>query len=106
MIKSKKTRTVVLGTFFLALTLACASEPDSDQSWVCEDEVGIRLPDEDCAEDDDDGRGKRRHYPNGTVIPAVGQKLPSGGSLTRPSGSVGQFPLKGGFGGHAGSSGT
>lgn len=112
MIRSKATTRVVLGTFFLALTLACASEPDSGQSWICEDSSGIRLPDEDCPEDDDGGggyvgyKGKRKYYDNSASISAVGQRVPTGGSYTRPSGSVGGFPAKGGFGGTGGSSGS
>lgn len=102
---------MVLGAFFVSLTAACASEPDSGQSWVCEDQAGFRLPDEDCPDDDDGGgshvgHGKRRYYPSGTSIPAVGGKLPAGGSLSRPSGSIGSFPKSGGFGGSGGSSGS
>ena len=111
MIRSKATTKVVLGTFFLALTLACASEPDSGQSWVCTDDVGVRLPDEDCPEDDDGGggyvghKGKRKYFDNDTAVPGVGSVVP-GGSYTRPSGKTGTYPTKGGFGGFGGSSGS
>lgn len=109
MIRSRVSRAVVLGTFFVSLTAACAGEQDSGQSWICEDAAGVRLPDEDCPEDDEGGfghEGKRKYYPSGTYIPAVGSRVPPGGSYSRPSGSVGKVPSSGGFGSHGGSSGS
>lgn len=110
----KATSSIALGAVFLGLTLACASdsEPDSGQSWVCEDGSGFRLRDEDCPDDDGGGGGgyvhggHRRYYPSGTSIPAVGSKLPPGGTLTRPSGFVGKYPASGGFGSSKVSSGS
>lgn len=111
MLRSRKASSVVLGSFFLAVTLACASgeEPDSGWSMACEDAEGIRLDESECDEDDPDGlhrRGRTRYYPSGTTIPAVGSRMPMGGTSVRPGGSVGGFPKSGGFGGHGGSTGS
>lgn len=106
---SRKANAVVLGSFFLALTLACASEPDSGYSQVCEDAQGVRLDDSECDEDDPDGRhhrGRPKYYPSGTTVPAVGSRMPVGGTTVRPGGAVGGFPKTGGFGSHGGTAGS
>ena len=111
MLRPRKASSVVLGSFFLAVTLACASgeEPDSGWSQTCEDAQGIRLDESECDDDDPDGahhRGRTRYYPSGTNIPPVGSRMPVGGTTVRPGGAVGSFPKTGGFGSHGGTAGS
>lgn len=104
---AKISKSVMVGAFFISLTLACASEPDPDSGYsqACEDNFGVRVDDDKC-DDDSGGHYHHRYYPHGTSVPAVGSRMPPGGSMTRPSGSIGSFPSKGGFGGYGGTSGS
>jgi hypothetical protein len=80
---------------------ACAQEERSEWTEACEEiATGNRLEDEYCDDDDDDGHVTSRYlyFPGDTQITAVGQKLPSGGSGSRPAGTIGHAPPEGGFG--------
>lgn len=104
----KRSRVVVLGPVMAAVLAGCGSGSSSGDEWeeMCQDRVTQwRLADEEC--DDDDGDGRWVYVPHGAHQPAVGSKTRiTGGTTTRPGGSIARVPAAGGFGTHAGTSGT
>jgi hypothetical protein len=121
----RKSTTVMLGiTALLAPSLAaCSSNDDVDNQAVCVDQqTQERVPDSQCDDSSGGGIGASPFlwYFLGTTVgrsfPAIGQRVPAGGSYTTPSSgsyrrggvpSAGGNVPRGGFGGgtRGGSSG-
>jgi hypothetical protein len=119
----RKSAAVALGiTALLAPSLsACSSDDDVDNQAVCVDqETQQRVDDSQCDDSHGGGIGASPFlwYFLGTAVgrgfPAIGQRVPAGGTYTTPSGSYrrggvpaagGNVP-RGGFGGGTRSGGS
>lgn len=108
----KRSSTVIIGSVFAALTLACAddasgeeqTEQRSDHAEVCIDESQIIRPEIEC--ENGSGHGSFIYVPGSNYVGAHGSKYTGSYSTVKPgSGSVGRVPSSGGFGTHAGTGG-
>lgn len=103
----KRTAAVTIGGVLVGLALAACGSDSPDYSRVCQDaQTGIRAEDKECDNGGSGGRYTHTYIPGSQKAPAVGGKV-TGGSSSIPAGkSFSSVPATGGFGTHAGTTGS
>ena len=103
----KRTAAITIGGVLAGLALAACGSDEPDYSRICrEAKTNIRADDSKC-DNGGSGGGYVHHYiPSSQSAPPVGSHV-TGGSSSIPAGKTyTSVPAKGGFGTHAGTSGS
>lgn len=103
----KRTAAITIGGVLAGLALAACGSETPDYSRICKDaKTDIRVEDDKCDNGGSGGSYVHSYHSGGSKAPAVGSKV-TGGSSSIPAGkSFGSVPAKGGFGTHAGTTGS
>lgn len=103
----KRTAAITIGGVLAGLALAACGSDTPDYGRICKEaKTNIRVDDGKCDNGGSGGSYVHTYIPSSQKAPAVGSHV-TGGSSSIPAGKTyTSVPAKGGFGTHAGTSGS